>query len=95
MATRFYPAVFTAQAKGDGGGFVVTFPDIPGCIADGDTLEECYANAKDVLQAMLDSMQEHGDPIPEPTPLAITAAKQRRGKGIATVQLVVTGPGQK
>jgi antitoxin HicB len=37
----------------DGGGWLVTFPELAGCTADGDTIEEAIANAADAERAWL------------------------------------------
>ncbi|QLB40796.1 type II toxin-antitoxin system HicB family antitoxin [Mannheimia pernigra] len=42
----FYPALFTPAEEG---GFVVTFPDIPEALTQGDTFEEAMEMAEDVL----------------------------------------------
>ena len=41
-AIRFedYPINISPIPDDEGGGFLVTFPDLPGCIADGDTMDE-------------------------------------------------------
>ncbi|WNC89889.1 type II toxin-antitoxin system HicB family antitoxin [Paraburkholderia sp. FT54] len=44
--------------------FGVIVPDIPGCHAAGDTLEEAYANAKEAIEAHLDVLLDEGLPIP-------------------------------
>ena len=36
----------------EGGGYLVTLPDLPGCIADGETIDAAIAEARD---AFLDS----------------------------------------
>ena len=46
----------------DEGGFVVSFPDLPGCITCGETLEAAVANAADAKRAAL----EEGLPVREP-----------------------------
>jgi len=40
-----YPAVFTREE----GGFVVTFPDVPEAITEGDSVEDAIENATDAL----------------------------------------------
>jgi len=35
----------------DGGGYFVTFPDLPGCASDGDTAEEALHNAAEAESA--------------------------------------------
>ena len=44
--------------------FGVIVPDLPGCYAAGDTLEEAYANAKEAIEAHLDVLLDEGLPIP-------------------------------
>lgn len=45
--------------------FGVVVPDIPGCFAAGDTLEEAYASAKEAIEAHLDTLLDEGLPIPD------------------------------
>jgi predicted RNase H-like HicB family nuclease len=46
--------------------FVAEVPELPGCIAHGDTHESALANANDAIQLWIDTAQEFGDPVPEP-----------------------------
>ena len=46
--------------------FIVEVPELPGCMAHGDTQEEALANVKEAMQLWLDTAREFGDPIPEP-----------------------------
>ena len=48
------------------GGFVVTFPDLPGCLTVGETIEEAYRNAEDAKREWLLAAMESGIAIPEP-----------------------------
>jgi antitoxin HicB len=50
----------------DGGGFLVSFPDLPGCISDGETYEEALANARDAFAAWIAAHEEEGREIPSP-----------------------------
>ncbi|SIT42469.1 conserved hypothetical protein [Paraburkholderia ribeironis] len=45
--------------------FGVVVPDIPGCHAAGDTLEEAYANAKEAIETHLETLLDEGMPLPE------------------------------
>ena len=45
-----YMAVLEAQEEG---GFTVTVPNLPGCISEGETVEEALANIKDAIQVYL------------------------------------------
>lgn len=47
------------------GGYTVEVPALPGCITQGDTLEEAIANAKEAIEAWIGSAEKHGEPIPE------------------------------
>ena len=46
------------------GGFTVHVPALPGCITEGDTLEEAREMAKDAIRCYLESLAKHGDIIP-------------------------------
>ncbi|HJS49814.1 MAG TPA: type II toxin-antitoxin system HicB family antitoxin [Gaiellaceae bacterium] len=41
-------------------------PDVLGCVATGDTIEECVAQMKEALAFHLEGLAEDGDPIPVP-----------------------------
>lgn len=41
-------------------------PDLPGCVAAGDTREEAMKLIRDAIEFHLDGMKEAGEPIPEP-----------------------------
>ena len=47
-------------------GFLVEFPDLPGCLTEGQTLEEALANAKEALSGWLYVAIKKGEEIPEP-----------------------------
>lgn len=51
------------------GGFVVSFPDLPGCITSGETIESAVANATDAKRAWLEAAIEDGLSIQEPDSL--------------------------
>ena len=50
----------------DEGGFVVSYPDLPGCIACGETVESAVANAVDAKRTWLEAALENGVEIYEP-----------------------------
>lgn len=50
----------------DEGGFVARYPELPGCITVGETMEETAANALDAKRAWLEAAIEDGAPISEP-----------------------------
>ncbi len=46
--------------------FLVEVPELPGCMADGETYEAAVANAQQVIQEWIETARELGRPIPEP-----------------------------
>ena len=63
MQSIFYPAVIVPND----GKYSVFFPDLPGCLPWGDTLEEAMADAVEGLAAFLEVSADEGDPIPAPS----------------------------
>lgn len=61
MANFVYPAVFHPN---DDGTYTVTFPDLPGCITEGKSLENAILMAQDAMAAWLGYTLEHKEPIP-------------------------------
>ena len=51
----------------DEGGFAVSYPDLPGCISTGDTIEEALKNAEDAKKEWIKAAIEEGITIPEPS----------------------------
>lgn len=64
MAETTYPFEVRPLAPEDEGGFLVTFPDLPGCMADGGTIVEAISNAMDAEESWLATAREFGDPLP-------------------------------
>lgn len=46
--------------------YIVTVPDLPGCMADGETPSEAYENVKIVMREWIETARADGRPIPEP-----------------------------
>ena len=42
-------------------------PDLPGCIACGDTLKETEELMKEAIELYIETLRDDGQPIPEPT----------------------------
>jgi antitoxin HicB len=58
----------------EGGGFVATVPDLPGCMSDGATPEEALANIQDAIATWIEAANDLGHPVPKPSRrLALTA----------------------
>lgn len=56
-----YTVIFDPAEEG---GYVVNVPALPGCITEGDTLDEARWMAKDAIRLYLESLSERGDEIP-------------------------------
>jgi len=50
----------------DEGGFVVSFPELPGCLTCGETIEEAILNARNAKRVWIESALEEGIEINEP-----------------------------
>lgn len=46
------------------GGYVVWCPALPGCVSQGETVDEALEMIKDAIQGYLESLKKHGDPVP-------------------------------
>ena len=46
--------------------FLVEVPELPGCMADGETYQEAVQNAEIIIQEWIETAREIGKPIPEP-----------------------------
>jgi len=62
MTLRRYPVIIEPT----GTGYSAYSPDVPGCVAVGDTEEETRRNFQDALIEHFQAMREVGEPIPKP-----------------------------
>ena len=65
--------------QAEGGGYLIEFPDLPGCMSDGETIEEAVANGAAAKQDWIAAMQAAGRPVPPPT---VEAAESYSGKWV-------------
>lgn len=78
--------------KEEGSSYGVDFPDFPGCITGGETMDVAYGEAPEALQFHIKGMLEDGEEIPEPSSLdKIMADPENEGAVPFPVQI----PGQK
>ena len=75
----------------DEGGFVVSFPDLPGCITCGETLEAAVANAADAKQAWLQDLENYSGQFKLRIPKSLhrSLAEHARQEGISMNQYCV------
>lgn len=62
MAKYIYPAIFDPN---EDDGYTVTFPDLPGCVTEGDNLNEAMEMAAEAMALHLYGMERDGDIIPD------------------------------
>jgi predicted RNase H-like HicB family nuclease len=62
----FYVALIHKDASSD---FSVSFPDFPGCVTAGTTIEEARVMAEEALVLHIEGMMDDGSPIPAPSSL--------------------------
>lgn len=60
-----YPVFFAQTATG----YSAHVPDLPGCIAAGETLDETRQLIREAIEFHIEGMRLHGESIPEPTTL--------------------------
>lgn len=64
MPKYVYPAIFEVNEHG---GYTVTFPDLPGCVTEGNNLDNALQMAAEAMALHLYGMERDGDNIPAPT----------------------------
>jgi len=87
----------------EGGGYLVEFPDFPGCVADGETPEAAVQEGRDALASYLLTLKELGRPVPEvgevyggqwrqrvPKSLHAALARRAEREGVSLNMLVTT-----
>lgn len=61
-----YTHIIEPLAASEGGGFLLTIPDLAGCMADGETEQEALENGKEAFIAWVSAVADMGDSIPSP-----------------------------
>ena len=57
-----YKVVVEPQEEG---GYTVYVPTLPGCVSQGDTVEEAMANIREAIEVYLESLKERGIALPQ------------------------------
>ncbi len=65
MIERRYTIVLDPDL--DEGGYTVTVPVLPGCVTQGDTVEQCVERAQEAIAGYIESLAARGLPVPEET----------------------------
>ena len=77
---------YPALVDGETGAYGVSFPDLPGCVAMGLSVDEALLNAEDSLRDWAGDYEERGGAMPPPTPLEGVATPP--GTQLASVPLI-------
>jgi len=62
MINRNYTVIYEPAEEG---GYIVRVPALPGCITEGDTIEEARAMAEDAVRGYIECLIERDLPVPE------------------------------
>lgn len=62
-----YAHIISPLSAEEGGGYLITFPDLPGCMSDGETEAEAVENGRDVFVAVVSALHDMGREIPAPS----------------------------
>ncbi|HEX8579350.1 MAG TPA: type II toxin-antitoxin system HicB family antitoxin [Allosphingosinicella sp.] len=66
MRPELYEVVISHLSEEDGGGYLATVPELPGCISDGETQEEAIRSVRDAITAWIATAEDLGREIPAP-----------------------------
>lgn len=64
--TPNYPFEMRPLSEAEGGGWLITYPDLPGCMSDGESPEEALVSGKDAVAGWIKAMRASGREIPAP-----------------------------
>ena len=97
-----YPISVAPIPKEEGGGYMVTLPDLPGCVADGESINEAIREARDAFAAWTAAEFEDKGTLPAPKAysgqfvqripktLHMRLAKRAASEGVSLNQLAAT-----
>ncbi|MFZ3211919.1 MAG: type II toxin-antitoxin system HicB family antitoxin [Terriglobales bacterium] len=61
-----YTVIYEKSATGYG----AYIPDLPGCVATGKTKAQVKKLIREAIKLQIESLRQHGEPVPEPTSMA-------------------------
>ena len=73
-----YPIVVIPLSDDEGGGYLAVYPDLPGCMSDGNTPKEALENAKDAFECWMEVQKDRGIEIPLPGASTLEARAKRQ-----------------
>jgi len=63
-----YPLIVEPLSAEDGGGYLASVPDLPGCMSDGETPEEAVRNVQAAVADWIEEAHATGRAVPAPRP---------------------------
>ena len=90
MKKLYYSALIDKDADSD---FGVSFPDFPGCVSAGESVEEAVLGAQEAVAGHVALMLADGDAMPAPSALKEVAA-QKEASTVAVTLIPVVLPGR-
>jgi antitoxin HicB len=67
MSKLEYPVAVEPLPSEEGGSFLATVADLPGCTSDGATPEEAVSNVQDAILAWIEASRDLGHDMPKPS----------------------------
>ena len=61
-----YPFITGVLPEAEGGGYLIEYPDLLGCISDGKIIQEAIENGRDAVRCWIETARAYGDEIPAP-----------------------------
>jgi antitoxin HicB len=72
-----YRVTVRPLSKDEGGGYLAEYPDVPGCMSDGETIEEAIANGREALRDCIAVFRQSGREVPKPAAVKPAQWRQR------------------
>jgi antitoxin HicB len=66
MSAQDYEIHIRPLSKEEGGGYLATVPELPGCKSDGETPQEALENVFDAIGCWIEAAEEMGREVPPP-----------------------------
>jgi len=66
MSIQDYEIHIRPLSEEDGGGYLATVPELPGCVSDGETPQQALENVFDAINCWIEAAREMGRAVPPP-----------------------------
>ena len=70
MTDTNVPSYLIVIERAEDGGYGAWAPDLPGCVALGDTIEDAEHQMREAIAFHLEGLRDQGEPVPAPTAVA-------------------------